>query len=958
MESKFTESVVAAPHTQQAGTQTCVTGDGGWTGLGPENDSAHAAANHAGTSAEQATHIIPAGAAGTPSLASENALLPTCVDRHDLTAAGVPASVSQGCHTTTTHSSGVGRGAPYRKKPDDTTLRKVYDQPCTAYLATLGIRIADGQRINAPYRPSADSQSWSCQGCFWYDPSHQTSGNVWELALLMHGGNKDKARRSLFDAAGVPMTERRTTDFARHADDNMVAVSALRKVRDAFPIDAAKTPAAVMDYLTKRRALDPHALACLSYVPQGKLATVLAADEIRASGLAHSEDHLICWYMHSGKPVYYCTRAIATKEFRKAPVQYMQHIIFNKDDLYTKHDVIWAEGMFDCLSLMAMGYGVAGEITCGVSAAHMEELVKALRWRAKNHPDWAFTICLDNDEEKNGRRAGNEAAEKLARVLWSHGLDVRWVQHNPTDEKVDINKLHADGKETEIRSMLARARLLSEIFAADLPMCYGQFQLCLLEGDCTGAYRFLKIIREKETGQVKMAEIYDRLLRVSSPWRDVYSDAIEDMFLHGADVHVFFPAGSTGEGLSDHVVFKREQVCDNLRQYQRNPSYDLRWGQFSVPGKMPHWRVAKTPDPKGGRTFNLFRPSPMLMQEPDPSVIRPPELWGRLLDNLASPACKEWLLNHMAHYVQTLQKPRTIPVLYSREGSGKNTLMSLFGQGVGDYGSVGNTSVESTFNSYMQHAVLYLDEIMTDANDVRKLRNKLKGFINEWQAVNNKYEKEYMARLNNYIAIGSNPVPGSLPVVVDKNDRRYTIIAGGADMDVGKEPWFDIGRLEAQLPDFMLYLLSRPVDAVKANGAMDSDTKDMLREAAEDQVTAGLRQWMEDHKAPPTEHVSLKDVCRAVNEAGFCRYQESAQRLRHRLECLGYKADLIHNQYCYSGLSLTYAEQRKRQDLATVTSPDVTPTATTTSATKEADAKTKARWRDVQPLLVDFRRLK
>jgi hypothetical protein len=802
---------------------------------------------------------------------------------------------------STTHSNNIG--TTHSDYDHELIRQKVYDQDCAGYLATQGIQIKDGQRINTPYRAGSDSCAFSVNGCFFHDPAGGQGGNVWQLACLMNHGDKAKARKSLFDAAGVPMTTGHAKDFTALADAATLAVEALVKVRAAFPIVVGTTPAAVTDYLTRRGVLNPRALRCLSYVPQGQLSTVLNAEEMRVTGLEYRQGVLICWYLHNDRPVYYVTRAIDTKDFKKAPVRYLQHPIFNRDDLYAQANVIWAEGMLDCLSLMTMGYGVAGEITCNLISAHVEELTKALWWRAKHHPEWTFTICLDNDEEKNGRRAGNEAAEKMARLLWSRGLDIKWVKHIPTAEKVDINKLHAEGKESEVRDMLARARNLSDIFGTDLDTCYRSFQLCLNEGEYIGAHKFLKTIRELETGDVKMAEIYAKLLSAKPPWRDVYT-GIKDIILDGGKVRVFYPDGYMREEcIADSKCFSRQEVCDNLRELQKNPNIPIKWGDFAVPAKTCIWRVAKAQQPASAPTYNTFRPSPMLLQKPSPTATSLPYQWQKLFENLADAQCREWLLNHMATYVQTLEKPRTMPVLYSKEGTGKNTLMSLFGKGVGDYSCVGNTSVESGFNEYIRHAVLLFDEFSSDSGDVRKLRNKLKSFINDMQTLNVKYESEVMVKLNNYIAISSNPVPGSLPVIVDANDRRYVIITGGCNQDIGKEKWYKYDAILEQLPDFMLYLLSRPIDVEKANTAIVTDAKQMLCDAGESEVTATLRNWMEDHRATDKDSVSLTVICRRINDLGVFKYAMTPQKMRHSLSCIGYEPVQIHKQYAYMGFA-------------------------------------------------------
>jgi hypothetical protein len=88
--------------------------------------------------------------------------------------------------------------------------------------------------------------------------------------------------------------------------------------------------------------------------------------------------------------------------------------------------------------------------------------------------------------------------------------------------------------------------------------------------------------------------------------------------------------------------------------------------------------VSREPNDPSGPTFNLFTPSPLLTMKPMPGTPMP-ETWDRLLDNIAGQREKQWLVNHMATYVQTLKKPRTIPILLGKQGTGlrQRLLLSL-----------------------------------------------------------------------------------------------------------------------------------------------------------------------------------------------------------------------------------------------------------------------------------------
>jgi hypothetical protein len=559
--------------------------------------------------------------------------------------------------------------------------------------------------------------------------------------------------------------------------------------------------------------------------------------------------------------------------------------------------------MFDVLSLIEMGYGVAGEITCWATKQHREELVKALRWRRKYHPNWKFTICLDNDEEtKSGHRPGNEAAEQLAIYLWGQGLDVKWVKHDPAMKKVDINQLHQEGRHMDVLGMLQQASPVSKVLEATPDMCFDRLVVCLNEGDYGGARQLFKVIQtDAKAGSV--AKIFlEMVLELRQPW-DFYYDGIKDMFIWEDKVYVVHDRRDYGDGERHYDVFSKSSLIDNLREYQRNRELKLKWNMIAIPSRRPTFRVAREPNHRDGKKFNLFLPSPMLLQAPDDEMAFLPTQWQTLMDNLATPDEQEWLLNHMATYVQTLEKPRTIPVCVGCQGSGKNTLFECFGRGVGGFVAVGNDIIETQFNEWLMHPVILLDEFFTDSRDSRKLKTKLKGLINERQTVNVKHEKLITCAMNNYIAISSNEQVTCAPVIVEDGDRRYTIIHNRDNVNLSKVPGFDYAELIGQLPDFMLYLLSRTFDRDRANTPLHSDIKQMLMEMTEDERVVAVREWVETHRAGADDAISQKAVVEQLNDGNRFRYPISAQKLRPIMEHLGCEAVTIHNQWHYRGLS-------------------------------------------------------
>ena len=808
-------------------------------------------------------------------------------------------------------------------KPDS----RIFEQDCSTYLRHLGIDVHDGQGINCPYRPSSDSEAFFTTGQVYYDHSRGEGGNVWKLALNMKGGDKRGALESLYDSAGVPFL---TNDYKRYGEKTLTlqeqAHQALRKVYDAFPIEPTTTPANVIQYLDSRKVSET-TRPCFSYIPHGKLTDVLTEEEVELSGLKNREGLLILWYFSGGDPVYYCTRSIETKEFRKAFKEngILQHPIWNIDALYRDKDVVWGEGMFDCTSLMEIGYGVAGEITCHLISEHKPTLLTALRWRAKHHPDWTFTICLDNDKlTKDGKRPGNEAAEKMAVWLWNNGVDVKWVKHDAQAEmKVDINLLHQTGLETQIRKMIDDAKFVSEIIPYDEELCLRNFSQMLTQQDYRGASRVMGIM-QTQNGNMKLSEIIKRTHTIPWKWQEVYSDAIKSIFVYGGDIYVIFEKERFGKNSKHYEVFKSTDFIRNMRKFQVNPNQQITVAQLDIEYRRPTWRVSRgRSDEQSNDEFNLFEPSPLLLQKVNEGNTNPPtgkgrreqdelfefddilppppplpDIWNRVMDNLAGKEEKEWLLNHMATYVQKLEKPRTIPVIVGKQGTGKNVTMEFFGDGIGGYIAVDNSLIESEFNGYLMNAVVLLDELANNQRDSNQLKNRLKQLINEKQSINAKHRNVFSAELNNYVVIASNEQTSHVPLVIEKNDRRYCIISGGEDKNLEHTDWYDYHKMKEQLPDFMLYLLSRPIDIKKAASPLMTEKKQQLTDSAQDYKSACVRAFMEEMHETITgeQRIKLSTLCDQINEKYKPQFKYIPRAIRPILEDLGYAVVISHKQ--------------------------------------------------------------
>lgn len=696
------------------------------------------------------------------------------------------------------------------------------------FLRHMGYDAPDTGRMDSPLRDDSDSNSFVITDMFWHDHVSGDGGNTYQLAILMHGDDPKEALKSMYEAKGLPWTEYRGEATATSLAQRMEATDILAAIKDAYP--AKDGPKEVKDYL-KSRMVTSKTIDYFSFVPKGELSKVVSKDWIERLGLYDIEDKIIFWYLRSGKPVYYCTRSITDKEFRKGSLGsgLLEHPIWNVDDLYTKERVIWGEGMFDCISFLELGYGVAGEITCNLIETHKPELLKALRWRETNHPDWTFTICLDNDApDSMGIRRGNAAANKIALWLLGEGINARWLkwtkEEEEADVKIDINALHTQGGYAlnGFISRLDSAPWVSDLVQSSFDESVEYYLRSIAAGHNKTAIKILNsaLVRAEEQGNMPNKTTLNNLIRKTRiHWRKIWDKDISFVFMDNKKYYVFYRCGFFPSHIKEHyrVFDGLPSLIENLKEHQINRDFDVRQIEIVIPSKTLTWQVAKeTPAEKDkSPCFNMFDPSPILLQKPTGTQTELPPMWSLLLDNLAGDKEKEWLLDHFATYVQTLRKPFTIPVFEGEQGTGKTALMQLFGKGIGSFVAIGNREIESSFNAYMMRAVVLFDEVSNSNRDSVRLKNMLKSLVNPEQQINLKYMPEFTINCNNYIAMAYNPQDFANSISIEQGDRRYSIITGGKNQNLAKNPLYDYDQLDAELPQFFDHLMTRKIINLK-----------------------------------------------------------------------------------------------------------------------------------------------
>lgn len=816
----------------------------------------------------------------------------------------------------------------------DTYDKSVWDQDCVQLLNYLGFDFQDGQRYNSPLREDSDSNGFVINGPLWYDHAVGKGGKSYDLALALADGDKITAVKNLYAAAGVLFTRQGASVQYQLKQQREKAISLLEKIRSEYsfdPFDIAPYHEDALKYL-QSRGVSSKTLNFFSFVPVGGLSKIMDAEEIELIGSTYAlEGKIILWYFKNKKPVYYVTRELDNKGFMKASMKngVLEHPIWNIDALYEEEHVVWCEGMFDAMALAECGYGVAGEITCNLIGRHEDDLLKALRWRLKNHNSWTFTICLDDDvPDKSGIQHGNRAAEEIAVMLLKNNIDVRWVKHptgkDLTDQKIDISNIFTtkqvtpSGKELfnfeGVKAIIESSKLVSEhiVDPSGQDLIIRQLHRANIDLDMTRVSCLYDIL--EKTHGLSVADIVRGTRNIALGWREIYTDAIEDLFKFDSDYYVLYRENiyHKEEGYSlDH--FRSNVVIDNLRQYQKNVHMKLTINSILVEKRKPTWFVTNkvSRSGSGSNIFNLFRPTPIMLQEPIPGYPIP-KVWDAVLDNLSSAEEKEWLLNHMAYYVQTFEKPITIPAFLGAQGTGKTAFVKNFALCLGKFTPIGNENLSSTFNDYLQNPCILLDELSSSKVDATKTKNKIKSLINETQVVNSKFQTPYTVNCNSYVTIASNEYMRRLPFVIEEGDRRFTIISGGSNKKFNEQTEWTYQKLEETRSNFYLYLISRPYDKDLAQKALSNQLKTELIERGDDVYAHYVTDFIERVKDGTIEissefwfgtqddsnKIFVANLCDILNEKYRPSVSLTTRTIKPYLESLGF-------EYFYHGHKAT-----------------------------------------------------
>jgi len=230
------------------------------------------------------------------------------------------------------------------------------------------------------------------------------------------------------------------------------------------------------------------------------------------------------------------------------------------------------------------------------------------------------------------------------------------------------------------------------------------------------------------------------------------------------------------------------------------------------------------------RIFNTYRPGKIV---PTPKAVPDgtdastlPYYYGwedihTMLLNLAGGSGEkgvEYILDWHAAPLQSLKKGRplkmgTALVLHGAPGSGKGTLYEIMRLLYGETNviSFGQEALDSQFNGQMVDK-LYVaaNEVMSSSNRSAQTANKIKPWVTDPEIpVERKHQDMRLVPNNFNIVFASND---DRPVIVEKDDRRFSVFKSGAlPSIVGERLHEDINGPRAQVSAFYDHLLKRQV---------------------------------------------------------------------------------------------------------------------------------------------------
>ena len=351
-------------------------------------------------------------------------------------------------------------------------------------------------------------------------------------------------------------------------------------------------------------------------------------------------------------------------------------------------------------------------------------------------------------------------------------------------------------------------------------------------------------------------------------------DRYEDIFIEGQHIFYKFKNEDIKQTNSNLLWMEvkhhiKKDIVKTILSNKETPSISI--NDFFIPTKT----IVYKPQPSilnSEYEYNSFKPGLIDNLNRDFSIKELPSEFEKLLNNLAGEEEKKWFINHLAADLQLFmsgyssehKKPQTIPILYGKQGIGKNTIMERYAEIKGALATNGNSindhktalkevdknMMDSSFNDWKESHTILLNEMNKDSIDKRDFSASIKLLTSPSYSINKKFMPVIEVKNCSYIVIAGNKnVHGILNV--EQDDRRFQFITGGKEKikDV-----FNEVELIKQTPDFANFLLNYEVDWKLANTVFDNDEKLNQKELSLDDYEKTLKMFIEEY--PEREYIS------------------------------------------------------------------------------------------------------
>jgi putative DNA primase/helicase len=389
------------------------------------------------------------------------------------------------------------------------------------------------------------------------------------------------------------------------------------------------------------------------------------------------------------------------------------------------------------LVLVAEGYATAATlhqatglpVVVAFDAGNLQPVAQSI---SKTYRSARILICADDDYLTDGN-PGVTAAKNAAHAVQGAVAVPKFAADREGKKITDFNDLAEREGEATVRAQI-EATLRSVGFDAPAPSARGATSRGVGE-------------RSKKDDLASIIQVDEALERFAMIYGagGTWFDDVEHMLVPKADLQDILPEHGMRDMRSRKRVVRLDEVGFDPAGTDARIKCNL-WGGWPT-------------KPKEGKCSVLLE----LLEYLCSGEENPREIY-------------KWVLRWLAYPIQHPgAKMRTALVFHGPQGAGKNlffeTVMAIYGE----YGRiVDQSAIEDKFNDWASRKLfLIADEVVARA-ELYHVKNKLKGIVTgEWIRINPKNVAAHDERNHVNLVFLSNE---RQPLVLDKDDRRYTVI--------------------------------------------------------------------------------------------------------------------------------------------------------------------------------------